>query len=86
MLNRRHNNDLKELGLGKDNNKNTSGRTADDAQALFEEEEQQEGLAKELLKLTSSLKHNFTAAGSVLKDDNAVRDFTLLHNYLLQRK
>ena len=45
---------------------------ADDAKALLNEDEKHEGLAKELLRLTSTLKHNFTTAGSVIKDDNAV--------------
>uniref|UniRef100_A0A183BYG4 Vesicle transport protein USE1 n=1 Tax=Globodera pallida TaxID=36090 RepID=A0A183BYG4_GLOPA len=40
----------------------------------MEQEEKQENLSKELLRLTSSLKQNFTAAGSVLKDDNLALD------------
>ncbi|KAL3098028.1 hypothetical protein niasHT_027573 [Heterodera trifolii] len=40
----------------------------------MDEEAKQENLAKELLKLTSSLKQNFTTAGSVLKEDNATLD------------
>jgi hypothetical protein len=52
-----------------------SKKADDDAQALLEEDDRQEGLASEMLRLVSSLKHNFTTAGSVLKEDNAVRNF-----------
>jgi hypothetical protein len=56
----------------------TKKRTkVEDVQAQKAEDDKQEGLAKELLRLTSSLKHNFTAAGSVLKEDNAVCEFYL---------
>ena len=59
--------------LNNDNKNNASDKTKEEqVRELLDEEKQHEGLAQELLRLTGSLKQNFTTAGSVLKEDNAV--------------
>ncbi|CAK5088413.1 unnamed protein product [Meloidogyne enterolobii] len=61
--------------LNNDNKNNASDKTKEEqVRELLDEEKQHEGLAQELLRLTGSLKHNFTTAGSVLKEDNAALD------------
>ncbi|KAL7069971.1 hypothetical protein ACQ4LE_010858 [Meloidogyne hapla] len=58
-----------------DNKKNGSDKNKNEqVKELLDEEKQHEGLARELLRLTGSLKHNFTTAGSVLKEDNQALD------------
>uniref|UniRef100_A0A915MJV2 Vesicle transport protein USE1 n=1 Tax=Meloidogyne javanica TaxID=6303 RepID=A0A915MJV2_MELJA len=61
--------------LNNDNKNNASDKTKEEqVRELLDEEKQHEGLAQELLRLTGSLKQNFTTAGSVLKEDNATLD------------
>nr|CAD2171464.1 unnamed protein product [Meloidogyne enterolobii] len=61
--------------LNNDNKNNASDKTKEEqVRELLDEEKQHEGLAQELLRLTGSLKQNFTTAGSVLKEDNAALD------------
>ncbi|KAI1718710.1 membrane fusion protein use1 domain-containing protein [Ditylenchus destructor] len=42
----------------------------DDMRMYTNEEDRHDLLANELLRLTSTMRHNFAVAGSVLKDDN----------------
>lgn len=45
----------------------------DKVKELTSEENKHDDLADELLRLTSTMKQNFTIAGSVIKEDNQVR-------------
>ncbi|KAF7638824.1 hypothetical protein Mgra_00001632 [Meloidogyne graminicola] len=63
----------------KDINKTESRNNSKDEQVreLLDEDKKHENFAQELLKLTYSLKQNFTIAGSVLKEDNAALNLFL---------
>uniref|UniRef100_A0A1I8BWN6 PALP domain-containing protein n=1 Tax=Meloidogyne hapla TaxID=6305 RepID=A0A1I8BWN6_MELHA len=63
-----------------DNKKNGSDKNKNEqVKELLDEEKQHDILLQQLLKLSSSLKQNFTTAGSVLKEDNQIGNTPIVY-------